>query len=243
MEQFKTTNNRKMERSIKIIVASVIVFLVIYNVNSCVNKEINQINGKNSILTDNVNNLKNSIIKKQQEFDKNKKDYESKIEKLQAKIIESSKKVSILEEANKNNKKRIKSLSNIEAAKEFNEVLQVTTAIPTDNGVELTDSLPNTVLEIIADANTCQDINNEKDLQLSIADTVIKNLNNRLGYMVKNTESILQSQEELNKANDELVKSLKNENKKLKTKSGFDKWVVKPLLFASGFYLGYKTAN
>ena len=232
-----------MERSIKIVIAFVIVFLIIYNVNSCVNKEINQINVKNSVLKDNVDNLKNSIIKKQQDFDKDKKDYESKIEKLQAKIKESSKKVSVLEEANKNNKKRIKSLSNIEAAKEFNEMLQVKTAIPTDNGVELTDSLPNIVLEIMSDANTCQDIISEKDLQLSISDTIIKNLNNRVGYMLKNTESILQSQGELNKANDELNKSLEKENRKLKTKNGFNKWVVKPLLFASGVYLGYKVGN
>jgi hypothetical protein len=62
-------------------------------------------------------------------------------------------------------------------------------------------------------------------------------------FLLSDAEKSIQAKTELLSLQEQLNNGLKSENKKLKKGRWFDNYIVKPLLFVGGVYVGKKLLN
>lgn len=227
----------------------IVLVLIFFGVKSCVNNQQKFQAGKNDALKNQVEKLKDGVktIDKTLQILRDSIKAEdirkqNQINEFQQKAKDSEKKVLALQESNKKQKEVIRNKNLVEVAEALNENYNSKDAVAIANSVDVKPPMTYQILETIADANTAQDIIKEKDVQLASKDSVVNLKDEQLrdkDISLKATEKSLEASTKLNNVQSDLNKGLERENKKLKTKSVFDKILI-PVAIAGGFWAGTK---
>ncbi len=239
---------REIINKYKYPILAIIIIILFLSVKSYVNKHQLILQGENKVLKEQVQTLKDGVEISEQNrrrekdsitkvFDKKQKE----IEDLSKKVLQSEKKIAYLTNKNIKNKERIAKLTHKESAKEFNDIYNTNNAKATYTGVELQKDLPNLVLETISDANYCQEVVAEKDNQIEAKNEQLKLKDEQIeeqSILLNSAEKEIEQRKLLENAQNNLIDTQQKENNKLKTNKWLDNYILKPLIFVGGVYLG-----
>ncbi len=230
----------------------IISLLIFFSAQNCARKQMDELHGKNIILKEQVKKLQDGTATleqlrlKQKDSIKVENAKRQKQQKdLEQKAIASAERVKQLEKENGKTKEKIKSLSLVSVAKELNETYGGNNAVATSNSVDVKGSMPYQILETIADANTCNEIVKEKDVQISVKDSLnssLKEDKNAISISLFSAEKSIKSYQDLNQAQTDLNNSLQKENKKIRLRNTLNK-ILLPVAVGLGAYGGYKLAK
>lgn len=229
-----------------------IIIVILFCVDSCVGKQIDQLHGENKILKEQITQAKDGLKVSKQERLRLKDSIraenakkEQKIKEQDKVIAESKDRIAILERKTSKAKEIAKNKSYEAVADTLNVIYGGKNAVATANSVDMKSSLPNQILETIIDANECSEIVKEKDIQLVAKDSVIGIKDGQLKDSALNlfsAEKEIKKHEELDKLQTDLNKNLEKENKKLRTKSWINKILI-PVGVTIGAFVGYSVAK
>lgn len=233
------------------IIAGIAVF-IFFSAKSCVGNQINQIRGENKILKEQVKTAQDGVkVAKEERLrlkDSIKSENAKKEQKIkeQAKLIaESKSRIANIEKEVSKAKKIAKNKNYQAVADTLNVIFGGKNAVATTNSVNTMGSLPNQILETVIEANYCQDILKEKDVQLTAKDSMLVVKDSQIkdsSTLLFFAEKEIKKHEELNKAQTDFSKNLEKENKKLRTKSFLNKILI-PVGVAVGAFVGYSVAK
>lgn len=226
--------------------------ILFFSTKSCVNRQANELRGKNEQLKDQVEKLQDGVKVSEQNRLRLKDSIKSedikkeqKLKKLSEKVNSSENKVKELQITAQKDKKKIKNMSLVAVADTLNVIYGGKNAVANENSIDIKGSLPYQVLETVVDANVAQDIIKEKDLQLTSKDSVILIKDSQLknsSILLTSTESSLNSHKELNRLQSDLNKSLEKENSKIRAKNTLNKILI-PVAVTVGVLIGNKVAK
>lgn len=230
----------------------IIILLIFFSAKSCVRTQTDELHGKNKQLEVQIKKLKDGVttleasrlrIKDSTDSENNRRRKERK--ELEKKVLASAERIKQLERDNSKTKSKIRSMSLEEKAKELNETYGSKDATATSNSIDIKGSMPNLILETIADANTCSEIVKEKDGQLVIKDSLNSSLskdNKAISFSLFSAEKSIKGFKELNQLQGELNTSLQKENKKIRVKNTLNTILI-PVVAILGAYGGYSIAK
>lgn len=238
-----------MNKVIKYGLVLVVLLVTFMSVKSCINNQQKILQGENSQLLKQVEQLKEKTVIVEEERVKQRDSLNQQISKkegsiksLSVQVAQSRSRLKNLQKENEQNKVRVRQLESYKLlADEYNEIYETKSAVATDKGVELQKDLPYLVLEGLFDAMHCQEVVEEKDKQLSLTNTQLEYRESQLDYkdlIIADSEYSLQAHKALIEAQENLTNGLQRENKKLKKGRWFEKWVIRPLIFGGGIFLG-----
>lgn len=247
MEIKKSVNTYKRE----IIIAGLLILLL--SVGFCSHNRQKTLQGEYNILKEQYQTQKDGVKVIEDSRRKEKDSINKENKKLQEKTIQSEQRVAKLEDniqrlknQTQKQKEQLKNMSYVQLAQEINKEFNSNEASATNNSVDLKGDLPSKVLETVYDANECQAVVADKDEQLKEKDNQIDNTKQEL----KNTSSMLFSAENEIKAKDLLqenadknIKNLEKQNNNLKVKNFLTTYILPPLVFIGGVYVGTKVVK
>lgn len=242
-----TTKAKEIINRWKYLLAGLVALAIFFSVRSCVNTQSTFLQGKISELQKERNKLQDGVKTAETERLRLKdsirlEDIRKKqqLQNLEEEKIASEDRVKFLEQEAKKSKQQVKNMNLVQVANTLNEVYGGNNATATSNSVDAKGSLPYQILETVVDANSAQDIIKEKDKQLANRDSVISIKDSQIktyALSLSSTEKSLEVSRELNQLQTDLNNNLEKQNKKLKTKSLFDKILI-PAAAVAGFFIG-----
>lgn len=246
MRQFLIKNKKT------IIIGIIFLLMIFLATKSCNRQTLDELHGKNEALKEQVKKAQDgtAVIEKERSRLKDSirvEDIKRKEEQkqLKEKALLSEDRVKKLEEENKKAKSKIKNLSLIQVAEELNNNYGTKDAVATSNSVDIKGSTPYLILETISDANSAQEVIKEKDVQISVKDSLNSSLEEdkkALSLNLFSAEKSLNSYKEVNKLQSEFTKSLEKENRKIRRQNTFNKILI-PIAGAVGVFIGVKTSR
>jgi len=236
----------------RVVIFIIVCSLIFFSAKSCVNRQADELRGKNEQLKEQIDkDLKeakksdqNTIrLKDSIKAENAKKELELK--KLKDKIAVSEGKIKDLEKQANVSKDKIKNMDLQEVAKTLNETYNSKDATALSSSIDIKNSMPYKILETVVDANTAQEIIKEKDVQLVSKDSIINIKDTQLkdsSTLLISTENSLNSYKEVSKLQSDLNKSLEKENSKIRTESTLNKILI-PVAAGIGIIIGNKVAK
>jgi hypothetical protein len=230
----------------------IISLLIFFSAKSCIRTQIDELHGKNKQLEVQIKKLKDGVTTLEARRLRTKDSINSENDKrrkerkeLEKKVLASAERIKQLERDNSKTKSKIKNMSLEEKAKELNDTYGSKDATATANSIDIRGSMPNLILETIADADTCSEIVKEKDSQLVIKDSLNSSLSkdkNALLFNLFSAEKSIKGFKELNQIQEEFNTSLEKENKKIRVKNTLNTILI-PVVAVISIYGGYKLAK
>lgn len=248
----KTVKEFLIKNKTSIIIGIIFLLIIFFTLKSCNRQVLDELHGKNETLKEQVKKAQDgtAVIEKERIRLKDSirvEDIKRKEEQkqLKEKALLSEDRVKKLEEENKKAKSKIKNLSLIQVAEELNNNYGTKDATATYNSVDIKGSTPYLILETISDANSAQEVIKEKDVQLSVKDSLNSSLEEdkkALSLNLFSAEKSLNSYKEVSQLQSELTKSLEKENRKIRRQNTFNKILI-PIAGAVGVFIGVKTTR
>lgn len=231
----------------------VVLVILLLSVGFCSHNRQKTLQGEYNILKeqyqtqkDGVKVIEESRHREKDLLNKENKKLEEKTNSSEKRVVELYDNIQKLKKQTQKQKEQLKNMSYVELAQEINIQFNSNEASATSNSVDLKGDLPSKVLEVVYDANECQYVVASKDEQLKEKDIQIGNTKQEL----KNTVSMLFSAENeieqkdlLQETADRNIKNLEKQNRNLKVKSFLTAYILPPLIFIGGVYVGTKVVK
>jgi len=236
----------------RVVILIVICSIIFASIKSCVNRQVDELRGKNEQLEEQVKKaqdgtkvLEENRVKLKDSIKAENVKKELELKKLMSKVSASEGNIKYLEKQATANKDKIKNMDLQEVAKTLNETYNSKDATALSSSIDIKNSMPYKILETVVDANTAQEIIKEKDVQLVSKDSIINIKDTQLkdsSTLLISTENSLNSYKEVSELQSDLNKSLEKENSKIRTKSTLNKILI-PVAAGIGIIIGNKVAK
>jgi len=164
----------------RVVILIVICSIIFASIKSCVNRQVDELRGKNEQLEEQVKKaqdgtkvLEENRVKLKDSIKAENVKKELELKKLMSKVSASEGNIKYLEKQATANKDKIKNMDLQEVAKTLNETYNSKDATALSSSIDIKNSMPYKILETVVDANTAQEIIKEKDVQLVSKDSII----------------------------------------------------------------------
>lgn len=248
----KTVKEFLVKNKTSIIIGIIFLVIIFFAARSCNNQAVAELRGKNEekakmikILKDATEVFEANRLKEKDSIRLENIKKEKQLKEFKEKELASQDRIKFLERDAKKHKAVIKNMSLEAVASELNTIYGGKNAIANGNEISIKQYLPYQLLETVVDKDLAENKIKEKDIQLTIKDSVILVKDQQLkasGLSLFSAEKSLNSYKEVSQLQSELTKSLEKENRKIRRQNTFNKILI-PLAGAAGIFIGVKTSR